>query len=136
MLAQNTCWSSGELSGTPSMVTLMRESPAPRMRRKEVPVPTPLSPQAITPGVLLSRKGSSCPLCANSRSSDFLMLATAKGAFFCTLTPCTTTSSICWSLSVDTESPSATKAFAAAHAGSSITVSSKFFIVSFIIIGI
>ena len=51
MLAQNTLWSSGELSGTPSMVTLILESPAPRILKKVVPVPTPFSLHDITPGV-------------------------------------------------------------------------------------
>ena len=69
MLAQNTHWSSGELRGTPSSVTLMRESPAPRIRMYEVPVPTPFSLHASTPGVCEKRKGNSRPVLANACNS-------------------------------------------------------------------
>ena len=92
MFAQNTHWSSGEFSGTPSSVTLMRESPAPRMRIYTGPVPSPFSLHANTPGVCEKRNGSSRPVFENACNSSFLMFATAKGAFFCALTPCTTTS--------------------------------------------
>ena len=48
----------GELRGTPSSVTLMRLPPAPRMRRYEVPVPTPFSLQARMPGVRANSIGA------------------------------------------------------------------------------
>ena len=92
MLAQNTHWSSGELRGTPSRVTLMREPPAPLMRIYAVPVPSPFSLHDNTPGVCENRKGSSFPVFEKSESSFRLMFSTANGAPFCAFTPCTTTS--------------------------------------------
>ena len=82
MFAQKTVWSSGELSDTPSNVILILLPAAPRMRIAAVPVPSPFSPQANTPGVCERRKGSSRPLLENASSSVFLILETAYGALF------------------------------------------------------
>ena len=100
MFAQKTVWSSGELSATPSKVMLILLPAAPRMRIAAVPVPSPFSPQANTPGVCERRKGSSRPLFENASSSVFLILETAYGALFGARTPATTTSSRCCCLSV------------------------------------
>ena len=92
MFAQNTHWSSGEFNGTPSTVTFIRLPAAPRIRMYVVPVPTPFSLHAITPGVRAKRNGNSLPVVANCFNSCFLMLATANGDVLGALTALTTTS--------------------------------------------
>ena len=92
MFAQNTLWSSGELSATPSTVTLMRLPAAPRMRMYAGPTPVPVSLHARMPGVREKRNGSSLPVVEKFCNSDFRMLATANGEFFCARTALTTTS--------------------------------------------
>ena len=77
ILAQKTVWSSGELSDTPSKVILILLPAAPRMRIAAVPVPSPFSPQANTPGVCARRNGISRPLLEKTSSSFFLILDTA-----------------------------------------------------------
>ena len=94
-MAQNTHWSSGELSAKPSRVTLMRLSPAPRIRIYVVPVPSPFSPQACTPGVRVNIIGSSRPVFENSCSLLPSMLEMAKGASFFIFTPIMIISLIC-----------------------------------------
>lgn len=100
MLTQKTHWSSGELSEMPSRVTFMRLAPDPLIRIEAVPVPSPFSVQAVTPGVLLSSMGNSCPVRAKVCSSFLLILLTAKGASLGTLTACTTTSFSCSTLAL------------------------------------